>query len=338
MSHNNLVDLEPKAFDNLVNLETLNFDNNLLININGELFVHLQKLKKLLLNDNKLKFISANLLTPMTSLQVVDFSKNDCIDMKHPEKTLNEIDGEIIDHCIAPIELTCQDAVDNQITVQKNGNEKTCEVQNLTIFFPKTKISKIVNDFKTEDSAIFSVVGQQMKFLPFQLNKSFPKLQKIIVERSQLTALNKIDFEGLKALKNITITFNNISTIGQGAFDEVPQIDYLNLASNNIKTLPNNIFVKLTHMKILILADNQLTRIHANLLPRKNSIENFQVQNNELDTIETKILRALRKATLVNLSGNVCIDLKYEKSENSSRALIELSGEIDLNCSEEEVW
>lgn len=111
----------------------------------------------------------------------------------------------------------------------------------------------------------------------------------------------------------------------------------MNLASNNIRRLPNKLLNQLNRLKILIWSDNFLKKFTASLLPPKNVIEELQIQNNQLELIETKTLRFLRKAKLIDMTENICIDMKYEKSQNNSRALVKLSGETDLNCSEDDM-
>jgi Leucine-rich repeat (LRR) protein len=209
----------------------------------------------------------------------------------------------------------------------------------LRIDYPKTKIQQVVgfdSDEITRSVKTFIVVDQSIKFLPFQLGQTLPKLDKIVVDRSNLTALQKHDFKGLTELRHIEIRHNNLTSIGDETFDDVTQIESLDLSSNNIRSLPSKIFLHLVHLKSLILSNNQIEKFTADLMPRKNAIEVFQVNNNELDLIETKILRYLRRAKIIDLSGNICIDLKYEKTENNSKALVELSGEIDLNCSSDD--
>lgn len=335
LSYNKIRSLDRDVFKALMMLTKLDLDHNLLVTVNGAIFDNLKALEILHLNNNKLKFISANLLTPLTKLELVTLTNNICIDMEHPESSLAAIEAKIIDSCIEPIELKCK-AEETAANSEKKMNGGVCNAVDLVIEYPKTKISTVKDDFG-KDATVLSITSQQTLYLPFQLAKTFLKLEKIIVEHSKMTALMKQDFDGLKLLKHVAITFNNITSIEEGTFDEVTQIEHLSLASNNIKTLPSKLFNQLNRLKILVLSNNLLQKFTASLLPPKNVIEEFQIQNNQLDLIETKTLRFLRKAKLIDMTENVCIDMKYEKSKNNSRALVELSGEIDLNCSEDDM-
>lgn len=181
--------------------------------------------------------------------------------------------------------------------------------------------------------AVLKVIDQSTKFLPIQLATKFPNLEKLIVERSKLTSLQIHEFEGLLKLRTIEIRYNNISEIYEEAFDDVTELEHLDLSFNHIRSLPSKIFIRLVHLKTLILSNNQIEKLSADIFPRKNAIEEFRASNNLLEIIETKILRFLRKAKLIELTGNVCIDRKFDKSDNNLEGLLKLSGEIDLNCS-----
>jgi Leucine-rich repeat (LRR) protein len=252
---------------------------------------------------------------------------------------LHQHEDAIIDNCIAPIELNCK-FEDEQPLIDDKSSESgfTCKAQSIKIDYPKTKILKIIgNDEEIKKVSVFTSIDQSLKFLPYELAKNFANLRKIIVERSKLTALHKTDFSGFSNLKRIEIRHNNLSLIENGTFDDVTQLEHLDLSYNNIQSLPARIFMKLIHIKSLILSHNQIESFTADLLPRKNAIEVVLIDNNQLEIIETKTLRFLRKTKLIDLTGNVCIDLKFDKADKSSKSLVELSGEIDLNCSSDDL-
>jgi len=261
-------------------------------------------------------------------LELVDLSSNVCIDMKHPASSLLQIEEGIIDNCIAPVALNCK-MTQNETSEIVTG-DNLCHIEDLFIEYPKTKIFNVgLNNSIT----ILIADNQSMKFFPFQLSKQLPNLQRIEIQQSNLTALHRMDFDGFTKLTEIVINQNNLSSIVQGAFDTIPHLELLDLSSNNIVALPSKIFAKLTRLHTLKLSNNRIIKFLADILPRKNSIDVFCADNNQLEFIETRTIRFLRRAKIIDLTANVCIDLKFAKSENRTRALVELSGEIDLNCS-----
>lgn len=106
----------------------------------------------------------------------------------------------------------------------------------------------------------------------------------------------------------------------RGVFDAVPLITYLNLVHNNIDSFPPKAFTKLLKLETLILRGNKLKKFAASPMPaKKNVIKDFQLQDNRLEYIKSKVLRLLRNAKNIDLSGNVCISLKYLKSDANGK-------------------
>lgn len=335
LSFNKIHTLNDDVFAGLKNLQKLYLNNNFLLTIKVELVKSLKNLSGLFLHGNQLKFIGATLLTPLTSLESVDLSGNVCIDMTHPASSLLDIESTIIDNCIAPVELNCKM---NRNATSENGEIENsfCNVDGLFIEYPKTKILKLNGEGgggSNNSVKVFFADNQSMKFFPYQLSHQLPNLERIEIQQSKLKALHRMDFNGFSKLTEIVMNRNNLSSISQGSFDTVLQLELLDLSSNHIVALPSKIFAKLSTLHTLLLSDNQIVRFTADLLPRKNSINVFCVDHNQLEFIETKTIRFLRKAKLIDLTENACIDMKFAKTENATRALVELSGEIDLNCS-----
>lgn len=332
LSFNKIHTLYDDVFNSLKGLQKLFLNNNYLTSIKIELLQNLKSLNGLFLQNNLLKFIGATLLTPLNSLESVDLSGNVCINMSLPTSSLIEVETTIVDNCIAPVELNCQEVLIE--TSQNVGNYSYCRVEDLFIEYPKTKISKVNGGQGLNNSVnIFFADQQSIKYFPFQLSQQFPNLERIEIQQSKLSSLNQTDFDGFAKLAQIVMNNNNLSSISEGSFHSVPELKLLDLSSNNIVSLPAKIFIKLTRLQTLLLSNNRIFKFTADFLPRKNMIDVFRADNNQLEFIETKTLRFLRKAKLIDLTGNICIDMKFDKAENSTRALVELSGEIDLNCS-----
>lgn len=334
LSFNKIHMLHDDVFVSLKSLQKLCLNNNYLTSITVELLRNLENVRSLFLQENQLKFIGATLLTPLTSLELVDLSGNVCINMSRPASSLIDIEEIIIDNCIVPVVLNCK--MSRNETNENGGIDNHCQIEYLFIEYPKTKISKLNVggvDGLNNSVKVFFAENQSMKFFPFQLSHHLPNLERIEIQQSKLTALYRMDFAGFTNLTEIVINENNLSSISQGSFDTNFQLELLDLSSNNIVALPMRIFAKLTRLHTLLLAHNRIVRFTASLLPRKNLIDTFRVNNNRLEFIETKTIRFLRNAKLIDLTGNVCIDIKFARTEKSTRELVELSGEIDLNCS-----
>lgn len=337
LSFNKILILEDGAFEGLERLEKLKINDNFLKSINDHVLRNLKNLKDLDLHKNMLSFVTPNIIKNNAQLKSVDLSYNKCINMSFPDHNQVQIEKTIIENCIAPVELKCFFS-DDKILVDEvtHVNGYMCKVDELLIEFPQTKIIKISGEhqvkYDNENVTLFVALEQSIAFMPINLAKSLPKLEELIVERSQLTAIQRYDFNGLTDLQLMSLRFNNLSSIGDGTFDELVRIEYLNLANNFITSLPSSIFSKLILLKTLILSNNLLQSLSGNILPKKNIIDQLRVEHNRLDMIECKIFKSLRKANVIEFTGNNCIDMKMDKISEGGKTFAELHSEVALNC------
>ena len=329
LNSNKLQGIQPGTFDQLEHLESLDLSSNNLKTLESNAINVFKKLQILNLAGNQLKTISSDILDPFKVLKIVDLSNNDCINLSFPEVTLMAIKQQINEDCVAPVEVECFIlGLDYNEVEEVREVEFDCIAVHLTIKHPNTKISKLKNKIDS-DSFTFSIIDQHIAYLPFQLSKIFTNLHIFVVVRSKLTALNQRNFEGLTSLKNITILNNNISLIVPGVFDDVPQLEYLKLSFNNIQNVPAMMFRKLIQLKILNLSDNHLTSFDTDILPPDNAIKEFYIGNNKLSEIDKKIFTVLKRAKVIDLTENFCIDMKYEAGVN----IRNVYDEIELRCS-----
>ena len=333
LSMNNIENLEPGVFKHLLKVEVLDLNGNQLTAIDFDVLRGLMNLRKLMLQNNKLKVIRTKPSSPLTQLEFVDFSNNLCIDMSYPTVALRVVEETINVNCIAPIELNCVPDVDHQSLLENDKSDHVCRANELTVDLPKTEIFRVNGAKWRQNITTFKAINQSLKFFPYQLAQILPNLEKIVVERSNLTMIQNRNFEGFLRLKSLEIRFNNLATIQEESFDDITQLEHLNLSFNNIRLLPSKIFALLINLKTLILSNNQIQKITADILPRKNVIENFCVDYNQLEVIETKILKLLMKVKLIDFTRNICVDLKFDQCDSSSTTFIALSGEVNLNCS-----
>lgn len=324
LSYNKIEKLEVNAFNGLTNLSELKLHHNFLSKIALETFSDLPQLKFLFLNDNRLEVISGN-ISSLKFLKTADFSNNICVNGRHPPKKLKELDDHFIKICTVPNEILCI-GEDNQI----DNNTEICIAQNVSIINPTTKI-KLENVVGAK-ILMLSFSDQTMLFMPMNLAQIFPKLHTLQVQRSELTKLDKTDFQGLNLLETIIIESNNFSRIDGNAFDDIPKIKHLSLSSNNIKKLPAELLTNLTNLKHLILSNNQLQTFTANLLPSNNVIEELHLQKNQLEVIDVKIFHVLKQIKFIDLTDNTCINMEYTKSTNNSQEFLAIAGAVSLYC------
>jgi dephospho-CoA kinase len=75
--------------------------HNALTELEEGMFANKNKIEEIYFNDNKLKKIARKFMKPLKRklIKAADFNENECIDMKYPENTLNDLKIEISDEC-----------------------------------------------------------------------------------------------------------------------------------------------------------------------------------------------------------------------------------------------
>lgn len=339
LSINKLKSLKIGAFKGLRNVEQLMLNNNLLTMISSNSFDSLIKLKNLTLHNNSLKFISPNFLTQFPQLSTVDFTNNICVNLSFPNDTKAKIEKTIVDQCIEHVELKCNFFEDKIFLDQATSfTAYMCDVHESTFESTKTKIWKISGihapHYDIRNVTAFVSINQKIKFLPLNLAKLLPRLEKIVVEQSGLVSIGKHDFEGFFKLLSISMQRNNMTSIDEGTFDDVIKLEYVNLAFNHITSLPSQLFVNNPRIRTLILSFNQIESLSADILIKKSAVNEFRIDHNQLESVDTKIFKSLRKAHLIDFSANECIDAKYDKGDVGGTSFAELHQAIDIDCDE----
>lgn len=339
LSHNNIANVENGAFKGLAKLKILKLSDNSLTSLNSRAFDGLAAIEELSLRNNKLAFVDILFVSLMPNLDILDMTNNECVNAIFPKDPIAQIVTNITSECVAPIEINCSFTEEQIFTVQNLATESyKCKAENLKIVHSKTNIVKVNGaHYSGSDShnvTAFVVIDQIMNFLPNDLSQIFPQIETILVVRSKLMSLQKQNFQGFSKLKSVTLRFNSLSFIDGEAFDGVERILYIDLSNNQIQQIPSGLFSRLSHLTTLILSGNFLKELNENMLVVKNMITEFKADDNKITQIDPKVIKYLRHATIIDLSLNICIDMRYEKGKlGGSRNLEDLLNKIDNSCS-----
>lgn len=287
----------------LKKLAVLDLSFNRIESIKAGSFKGLDQLLNLHLNDNQIKEITPQFSSPMKKLEFVNLYNNDCGISSYPESSLVQIEAEVLDKCRGPVEFKCV----------KTRNPHACVVDQLNVERRQTRIEKIGTQ-NADNITELSVNKQILKFLPRNLVKTFPKLQRILVLSSRLTTLGRTDFDGLSRLRFIEIINNELKSIDAKTFYAVPQLEYLDLSSNRIRSLPAGLCTPLSMLVELRLTHNNIKVLEANVLPAKSNLRVFRIDLNQLERVDLVGLEVLKENVEdMDFRGNKCIEKNYVK-------------------------
>lgn len=106
------------------------------------------------------------------------------------------------------------------------GDVKSCKMQN-TIAIDSNRVTISIKDE--------SVIGldfwgnKKIKFLPVQVNESFPNLLAYSAGHCSLSTIEKENFKGMNKLKGLWLYMNQISTINSDTFEDLVGLEMLYL-------------------------------------------------------------------------------------------------------------
>ncbi|CAI2358260.1 unnamed protein product [Caenorhabditis sp. 36 PRJEB53466] len=240
LSDNNIheVDLK-KNVNKLRNLEFLDLSTNFIVSIEDKTFENLERLKVLKLNNNKLRSFSIDSLDPVTVLEKLDLTDNkiQCFALGSSNAT-----ARIRTIHIRGINLSCgckispllpwleKDLVDvNPCSDIENGSFPYLSQMNCSSVV-KSTCSAIVNPCPSKCSC--SEHGNQINEINVEELNQLIHLQKLDLSHNQ--CIQPSAFDGLGALRILSLHGNDISFLPETAFSRLTSITHIAVGSNSL--------------------------------------------------------------------------------------------------------
>lgn len=142
------------------------------------------------------------------------------------------------------------------------------------------------------------------KYIPANIGSLF-NLTAFQMTSTQLMKIKYMDFHGMQDLVHLGFTFSKLTSV------------------------PSDVFSLLTKLKIIYLSQNQIEVIPKDVFSNNPNLEEIHFWGNKIKYLDSGIFNGLTKLDVVNLNDNTCLDKDYRWTE-----IVELEGDIKLNCSE----
>ena len=396
-SGNKIKSLEPNVLEDLTSLEEINLEDNDFEYVVETIFTYTKRLRKVKMSGNKLKTLNPEMFDDLTelievSIEIQDPSEVDEDFFKSNQNLkLIKINGKFLGPDLQPVDplvddelVTTGKPVAAEIvteTLEKNKapKEVSCNFietfstfENSNVYTCELDPDEIISDdsYTLKPSPDLARVkrfsldnNKNVKRLPENLSLVFPDLIEISTINSSLSRVSRNNFEGLKQLKFLNLSHNNILHIEPDAFDDLEMLESLDLSDNNMEFIEENLLYKLKSLKKLNLSGNKLHYLHpktfkhlenlenltldGNLLSiiepfmfRQNrKLQNIDLSNNKIESLSSKFVDHLKELKSINLKGNNCIDDVYEpttfdklKKDIKERCEIKSVTSNDVTC------
>lgn len=328
LSNNRIDFIESSSFNALTSLTELRLNDNLLVKLDSKMFMSSKNLKILLLQNNQISQVASNFLHFCSKyLEVFNLRNNECIDLKFPTTTLEEIRNSFVTNCTIQMNFECRFF---------SQGEYLCEAENIAIESRSVKVVRVVGLHEptkaNSNVAELRIVNQIMEFFPQNLGKLLMNLERVRIERSKLKEVERKNLEGFEAITHLAIKNNNLVQITNGTLDDLTHLEILDFSFNSIEFLATEVFAKLTNLKSIDFSNNKLVSLQSDVISQQNVIEQFRFDHNELRSISPNLIRYLKVAKLISFEQNKCIDSKYDETSHDNKKVMELFGEISFKC------
>ena len=303
LDHNKISSIEPFAFDGLTSLTYLAMRNNKLTLLGNNSLSRMPRLSQVYLTTNNIKLIADSSFNATESLEYVDFHANKLTSVPslgfQPNLNVLMLEGNhIVDATFPASYKNCS----RKMAIWLSNNDIK-ELTNVTFESLSggslTKLYLTKNDIKRIESGSLSCLNS-IAFLTLSSNP----LNSITL-RTTLAGLagkdvrsldlSRIEFNGVlkkdtfslmtnTTLSSLSLTFNKIRVISDGAFSKLNTLSVLNLSNNAINRIYDKAFKGLVQLSTLKLNDNYLATVPA-FLP--STLNFLYLENNQIATIES---------------------------------------------------
>ena len=233
-------------------------------------FCH-QKLKTLIMSNNKISFIQQETLSVLRSLTQLDLSNNylKTISRKHlyhmlPETFVLRLNS----NCLASVSFP-KKALFKSLFLSGNNLTQLSDENGFNIA-RASELYDLSNNF----------IGE----LREQQFSNFNKGLKILnLRNNSLSLIERNTFARLKMLAELDLSFNNFSDLFEDTFSGMVSLSVLDLSNNKLKKISKNLFKDLTNIKNLSLNGNRIKYIEENSFVNLRFLKNLYLYENPIE-------------------------------------------------------
>ena len=303
--------LPPRAFVGLSNLHSLSFETHnrdwseVLLHIDYEAFVGLNRLKQIKLSNNNILSIPAQLWCPMSDLRTIELNNNQLVNLE--DLGLSNITAAQCQLSITKLELR-----NNKLTSVTPGSlagvEESLEI--LTVADNDlTELDRMSLHGLTHLQSV-DVSSNSLTSLPPDLFLHNPGLEKINLSHNALATVHLSVFRNLTKLTSLDLSHNALDEawIKEDIFSDLTTLTSLDLSHNHFNHVDNTLFQPLTSLTFLDLSHNRLQAVNSQVFRYSSALNYLSLADNQLE--------AVSKTAFSSASGLLHLELNNNKLQS----------------------
>ena len=283
MENNRITRIKEDAFQNMVNLITLNLSGNQLRHITEGSFRGLSKLEILYLSSNRLESIEQG-FQDLPALKRLDLTSNRVSTItQYTFRNLQNIRFLILsENSITHIDRRAFQALNNIMYLVLKGN-------------PLGNIDDIVFNSPLLSYVDFSECA--LRYVPKGLPNSLRYLQ---LRRNNMTLIHREAFDTTPYLSILVLDENGISMVEHDTFNRLPYLQQLWINGNDLTSIPSRLPASLQR---LLMDSNRLGKL-MHSFPENAQLDTLSLMGNNISFIAPDALSSLSLIKDVDLSDN----------------------------------
>lgn len=270
----------------LDSIETLNLENNNLIDIPFKLFKNMLNLKDISLNFNKIVNVNQKFDETIVSLQLAQNN-------------------------IVNLDLHIFEGLKQLKTLHLWGNYIT-DIQSLhfhdlenlqALELSRNSLKTLPNDvfLHLKNLKTINLESNQLESLPYGLFSHNPQLESVRIARNKrLTSLPDNLLANLNNLKNVRLNECSLTKLGKHMFENSQNIEVIYLNDNYLGSIDADLFKGLTKLKVLKLSNNRLTQLPEMLFIDAVSLNDLDLSVNDVKINSSDVLYTLYSKQIVS--------------------------------------
>ncbi|EDW75170.2 uncharacterized protein Dwil_GK19841 [Drosophila willistoni] len=378
MANCSLSHIPDQLFAKNTNLVSLNLCDNLLTQMNRNIFSGLNVFKELRLCRNYLSEFPHIALYNLSTLESLDLARNQLssIDFFKLSGTLNLRQLILKENKINSlsgfnaVNLTQLDNVDLSgnllLSLPANFLRHSINLQRVDLSSNRfLQIpSSALSDVSIPRLSWLNLTGNPINKIYTVKEERYPYLKELYICQTNLSILTSKDFEAFQALQHLHLVNNRITRISPGAFRSLTNLLTLDISVNEMEMLPKErlqglrllrmlnishntlkdleeFSTDLAQMQILDLSFNQLDRITKKTFRNLHGLVELKLMGNRMTVLSNDAFRFLRKLHVLDLRKNYFELVPLEPLrplETNLRTLKLEENPLHCSCDAQKLW
>lgn len=285
LGENAIQKVDREYFRRSKQLQVLNLAKNEIRELPNDVFLDLEELLELYLNNNNLLNFSSlgEIFVNLKRLMILDLSNNSISDF--PRHLFNGL-SNLLQLNMAHNKL-------NVVRFQVFQQLRSIEILDLSHNLFSTFLDN------------FFINNRELKILKLHHNN--------------IRTISKNSLYGLKRLHTLDYSYNDLQAVDRNAFDTLDDLKHLNLANNKIQMFSPIVFLALKNLEVIDLSWNEMKQLPLGIFASQFQLREIRMDNMHLEKLSNWITRT---NTNVTINKSVLKNLEYLSVRNNSHLMV----------------